>query len=1075
MEAVSSNEKPDTQFLETIPTRDGDVGDAIELAQQAASAKYSPWTLSMFRLYGCLTIAYLCGCLNGYDGSLMGSLNAMKTYQSYFHMQQAGSGTGLVFALYNIGSIPAVVLSGPVNDYLGRRAGMFTGALIIIIGTCIQAPSVNMSMFMAGRFILGFGVSFCCVSAPCYVSEMAHPAWRGTLTGLYNCTWYIGSIVASWVSYGCANIQSHVGFRIPIWCQLISSVVVAVGVWFLPESPRWLMAQDRVEDAVEVLARYHGEGDPSHPMVTLQIKEMQHQISTDGSDKTWWDYRDLFNTHSARRRLICVVGMACFGQLSGNSVTSYYLPSMVANAGIADEKTQLLINGIYPVICLVAAVTGARLTDKIGRRPLMIYSLLFCSVAFAIITGTSKMATDQPDNAHAANTTIAFIYLFGIVFSFGWTPLQSMYIAETLTTTTRAKGTAFGNLMSSISSTIIQYASGPAFEKIHYYFYLVFVAWDLIEAVVIWFYFPETKERTLEELAEVFEAPNPVKKSLQKRDISSVLNTLEVQGDTKAKNKSDLILEVAVRSERLLRDMSAQLARVSGMLDSKSSTQYHTSPTAIISPSTINAGHRPDSPSDHISNATLSAFHASTTECILAWPHFNDFQSLREDHSFSVFHLESSRAPLTTRPATVHPYASRSEIDRIMHSFQRNVNFWYPTMSIGQTAEVQVHIAAGVFGDSVKSCLALLVMALGCASELICSYAGNEDPDSEELELRSHRRAMGEIYFDCAFKKIYLAQADCSVDAVQSIFFAFLQRPLQAWSFIHATAAKCRLLLAYHNPDANPAEQECLRRIFWSCYILESDYLAELSALPQTGIADIESSIPLPGEYQTHLSPTDEEQSSLYFLACISMRRLLNRVHNLLYARDTGVAFDNHQFPSVVAELAHQLDEWKDLLPPPFQFTVDLRPLAHTAAAFLRQRYLTCKSVIYRPYLTWALSMTATGTVEHFPPPVFEGCKICLEACWLHAQNLASYPHTVLVDTWICSLSMASVMLITLAASRLTALRGCLSPEVAEMGPHLAKLLTQWMHIPGHGVSPSVLQSVKLIGDAGVLLRMRLG
>lgn len=189
---------------------------------------------------------------------------------------------------------------------------------------------------------------------------------------------------------------------------------------------------------------------------------------------------------------------------------------------------------------------------------------------------------------------------------------------------------------------------------------------------------------------------------------------------------------------------------------------------------------------------------------------------------------------------------------------------------------------------------------------------------------------------------------------------------------------------------------------------MTSDYLAELSALPQTGIADIESSIPLPGEYQTHLSQTDEEQSSLYFLACISMRRLLNRVHNLLYARDTGVAFDNHQFPSVVAELAHQLEEWKDLLPPSFHFTVDPRPLPCTAAAFLRQRYLTCKSVIYRPYLTWALSMTATATVEHFPPQLLEGCKICLEACWLHAQNLGSYPHTVLVDTWICSLSYGS-------------------------------------------------------------------
>lgn len=90
----------------------------------------------------------------------------------------SGSTTGIVFAIYNIGSIPAVFFTGPVNDYWGRRMGMFIGALIIVIGTCIQAPSVNRGMFLAGRFILGFGVSFCSVSAPCYVSEIAHPAWR---------------------------------------------------------------------------------------------------------------------------------------------------------------------------------------------------------------------------------------------------------------------------------------------------------------------------------------------------------------------------------------------------------------------------------------------------------------------------------------------------------------------------------------------------------------------------------------------------------------------------------------------------------------------------------------------------------------------------------------------------------------------------------------------------------------------------------------------------------------------------------------------------------------------------------
>lgn len=220
--------------------------------------------------------------------------------------------------------------------------------------------------------------------------------------------------------------------------------------------------------------------------------------------------------------------MACFGQLSGNSVTSYYLPVMVETAGIDSEQTQLMLNGIYPAICLVASVFGASVCDKIGRRPQLIYSLIFCSICFAIMTATSKLATDEPPNQHAANTMIAFIYIFGAVFSFGWTGLQSMYIAETLTTNTRAKGTAVGNFTTSVASIIIQYASGPAFKNIKYYFYLVFVVWDLIEVVIMWFYFPETKERTLEELAEVFDDPNPVKRSLMKRDETTVLNTLGV-------------------------------------------------------------------------------------------------------------------------------------------------------------------------------------------------------------------------------------------------------------------------------------------------------------------------------------------------------------------------------------------------------------------------------------------------------------------------------------------------------------------------------------------------------------------
>lgn len=199
----------------------------------------------------------------------------------------------------------------------------------------------------------------------------------------------------------------------------------------------------------------------------------------------------------------------------------------------------------------------------------------------------------------------------------------------------------------------------------------------------------------------------------------------------------------------------------------------HFSPQAIISPRTIiDKDHtQPETPTDHISNAALSPLHASTTESILAWPQFADFHALRQEHSISVFHLESTRPPLPSRPVAIHPYIGKYELDETVQSFERNINFWYPTMSRERTTQLRREIMSGVIDESTGSCLAFLVIALGCAGELVCTFADHENADNESLDLQNQRRTMGELYFDIAFKKVYLAQAECSVEAAQCLFF----------------------------------------------------------------------------------------------------------------------------------------------------------------------------------------------------------------------------------------------------------------------------------------------------------------
>jgi sugar porter (SP) family MFS transporter len=437
----------------------------------------------------------------------------------------AGPSTGIVFAIYNIGSIVAVPFSGPINDYFGRRWGIFTGGALVIVGTCVQAPAINLGMFLGGRFVLGLGQGIINVSAPTYVSEMAHPHWRGPMTGMLQTFYYVGAFAASWLTYGTAFLSGVRAFRIPIWCQMVSSGIVVMAVFFLPESPRWLVANGRRHEAEKVLAYYHGEGSADHIIVRLQMAEMDAQISTGGSDKRWWDYRELFNTHAARRRMICVCGMSWFGQYSGNALVSYYFPVIVAQAGISNPHTQLLLNALNTVVSWIAAIVGAQLLDRVGRRPFLLSGVMGMAICLAIVTGCTRLSIVD-HNLAASNTGIFFIYLFSIIFSLCLVPLLPFYIAETLSTETRAKGTAFGSLVSSIASTVGQYSSSAAIAKISYYYYLVFVFWDLIEFTIIYFFFVETKNRTLEELNEVFNAKDPVQKSLEKRNVETIERTI---------------------------------------------------------------------------------------------------------------------------------------------------------------------------------------------------------------------------------------------------------------------------------------------------------------------------------------------------------------------------------------------------------------------------------------------------------------------------------------------------------------------------------------------------------------------
>lgn len=147
----------------------------------------------------------------------MGAITAMPTYKSYFpHAASFNSGTGLIFSIYTVGQIVGGLMSGQISDKFGRRAGMFAGCMLVVVGCILTASAHHIEQLIAGRFILGWGIAIAASCAPSYCIEIAPPQWRGRMTGFYNTGWFGGSIPAAAITLGTSYMKSDWGWRIPL-------------------------------------------------------------------------------------------------------------------------------------------------------------------------------------------------------------------------------------------------------------------------------------------------------------------------------------------------------------------------------------------------------------------------------------------------------------------------------------------------------------------------------------------------------------------------------------------------------------------------------------------------------------------------------------------------------------------------------------------------------------------------------------------------------------------------------------------------------------------------------------------
>jgi len=392
-----------------------------------------------------LVLPLLTACINGFDSSLINGLQILPAWKKQFDHPRAGK-LGIIVSAQMIGSLVGLPFTPYFSDRYGRRMTLFLGAVLMLGGVALQATASLVIQFLGGRALVGAGLIFGTNAAPLLITELAYPTQRGKITSLYNSLWYGGSIAAAWsclISYNTFT-ESKWSWRTPVLVQAIGPLLQLFLIWLVPESPRWLISKGLEIKASRILARFHATGfDERDPFVQYELAQIRRALRMEKEMHDPASYVTLFVTPGNRKRMRIVVGIALFSQLSGNGLGSYYIDLVLESIRITNPKTKTMISGCLQIWNLAAAMMGALLVDKLGRRTLFITSNAGMLMTLPLWALTSSlMHTDSIPTGQAANATIPFIFAFYLFYNLAYTPLIVSYTLEILPYSIRARGFA---------------------------------------------------------------------------------------------------------------------------------------------------------------------------------------------------------------------------------------------------------------------------------------------------------------------------------------------------------------------------------------------------------------------------------------------------------------------------------------------------------------------------------------------------------------------------------------------------------------------------------------------------------
>ncbi|KIY00648.1 uncharacterized protein Z520_03311 [Fonsecaea multimorphosa CBS 102226] len=469
---------------------------------ETLETKRRPYTWKT--VFICIGAAWASAAM-GYAANI-GTTLGQPSFIKHMHLDTASNASGLLGAingLYYAGAFIGALCAGPFSNRYGRKVAIGTGVVFILVSNALLAASVDTAMFIAFRFFQGFGCAVQLTQVPLYISEIVPPKDRGVLCDLHAIFLNVGNITSAYIGVGFFYDKSQTlnEWTAPTALGCLYCVFSLVSLWFIPESPRYLLLRGKPEQAWEIVRTlHHGAHDHDETFAQNEFRLMRTQTEYERMHKM--SFLQMLKRPSYRKRVGIACGLPFLAISSGVLVINNYGALLYAGLGM-DAEQQIQLQAGWLAVSFTMNTLAVLVVERLPRPHLMSIGMGGACCALIIECAIQAVYLGS-DHKAALAAGVAMLYVFVFFFAGFLDGPMYFYAAEIFPTHLRAQATSMAMASFCLSNIIWLQAAPTAFANIGWHYYLIFIILAAVGTALVFFTFPDTRNLALEEVARLF-------------------------------------------------------------------------------------------------------------------------------------------------------------------------------------------------------------------------------------------------------------------------------------------------------------------------------------------------------------------------------------------------------------------------------------------------------------------------------------------------------------------------------------------------------------------------------------------